>query len=191
MTDYSETPTPAEQAGELSDTDPVERAVFIALDEAAAKLDDHGDFEPSLIIVQGDDLHIEELDGDDEQAIVEMARQTVYQMSVVADAYILAYDGFVDLDDGTSDAVIVEFARPAEAEAQVLGWLYEEHNGHYHYSEELYSLGTAPSLFNPVDEDESDDEVIIIEEEVVEEVDLLEFDLLEVEVEATDLDDDL
>jgi hypothetical protein len=158
MTDNtSPTPYPSEPIGELSDTDPVERAVFIALDEAAAKLDAQGDFEPSLTIVQGEDLHIEELNGDDEASIIAQARQTVMQMSNAADAYILAYDGFVDLDDGPSDAIIVEFARPAEAEATVLGWLYEEHNGHYHYSEELYSLGSADNLFLSGDETEPTD----------------------------------
>ncbi|MCL2632793.1 MAG: hypothetical protein FWD45_06915 [Coriobacteriia bacterium] len=134
--------------GELNEDDPVERAVFIALDEAANKLDEQGDFEPFLIIVQGDEIHIEEQEGDDEEEVIAAARQTVLQMQHVADAYILTYDGFVDLDDGRSDAIIVEFARAGDEEAQVLAWLYYTHDDHLHFQDPLYSLGAYPSLYS-------------------------------------------
>ena len=156
----------SEIIGELSEEDPVERAVFIALDEAATKLDEQGEFEPFIIIVQGDEIHIEEQEGDDEDEIIAAARRTVFQMANVADAYILAYDGYVDLEDGVGDAIIVEYARAGEEEAQVLGWLYNVHGDHIHFEEPLYSLGTSVSLFLDVeiiaeDLDESDIEIDI------------------------------
>ena len=142
--------------GELSEDDPVERAVFIALDEAANKLDEQGEFEPFIIIVEGDEIHIEEQEGDDEEEILATARRTVFQMQNVADAYILTYDGFVDLDEGQSDAIIVEYARANDDEAQVLAWLYYTHDDHVHFQEPLYSLGAYPSLFS-LENNASDD----------------------------------
>lgn len=139
--------TSDEIIGELSEEDPIERAVFIALDEASSKLDEHGFFEPFIIIVEGDDLQIEELDGDEEDEIVAAARMTAMQMRASSDAYILTYDGFVDLDDGRSDAIIVEYARTGEQQADVLAWLYYTHDDHIHFQDPLYNLGEYPSLY--------------------------------------------
>jgi len=139
---------PDEMVGELSESDPVERAVFLALDEAAAKLDEQGEFDPFVVIVQGEEIHFEELDGEDEEAIYEAAGQTIFMMERLADAYIITYDGFVELDDGPSDAIIAEYARTGDVEAQVLAWLYERHGDHLHFTEPLYSIGTAPVLFS-------------------------------------------
>jgi hypothetical protein len=147
----------SEIIGELSEEDPIERAVFIALDEASSKLEEQGDFEPFIIIVQGDDLHIEELDGDEEDEIVAFARMTALQMQASSEAYILAYDGFVDLDDGRSDAIIVEYARTGEQQADVLAWLYYTHDDHIHFQDPLYNLGTYPSLYD-VQKTSDDDE---------------------------------
>jgi hypothetical protein len=146
-----------EIVGELSEDDPVERAVFYSLDEAAQKLEEQGDFDPMLIIVQGEEIHVDEPDGDDEETIIAAAQKTVYQMAKVADAYVFVYDGFVDLDDDSSDAIIVEYARKGDSEAQVLAWLYAGHDDHLHFSEPLYSLGNAPSMFDVPDEEKSAD----------------------------------
>jgi len=146
-----------EIVGELSEDDPVERAVFYSLDEAAQKLEEQGDFDPMLIIVQGEEIHVDEPDGDDEETIIAAAQKTVYQMAKVADAYVFVYDGFVDLDDDSSDAIIVEYARKGDSEAQVLAWLYAGHDDHLHFSEPLYSLGNAPSMFDMPDGENSED----------------------------------
>jgi hypothetical protein len=137
-----------EIAGELSEDDPIERAVFIALDEAATKLDEQGEFDPFVIIVQGDELQIEEQSGDDEDMIIEEVKRTIFQMERVADAYIFFFFCFVELDDGTSDAIIAEYARKDGGEAQVLAWLYETHEDHVDFLEPLYSLGNTQSFFS-------------------------------------------
>ncbi|MCL2136618.1 MAG: hypothetical protein FWH40_03725 [Coriobacteriia bacterium] len=137
--------------GELSEDDPIQRAVFIALDEAAAKLDEQGEFEPFLTIVEGDEIHIEEQEGYTDEEIIESARQTVFQMEKVADAYILTYNGYIEMDEGDKDAIIVEYALAGEDEANVIAWVYQQHDEHFHFEEPLYSLGTSPSLFSSVE----------------------------------------
>ena len=142
--------------GELSDEDPLERTVFYALDEAATKLDEQGAFEPFLIILQGEEMFIEELEGDDEEEIFASARRSVFQMDNIAEAYVLTYDGFVDLEDGPSDSILLEYAARDDATAKVLAWLYEQHDGHIHLRDPLYSLGESPTMFAPADEESAD-----------------------------------
>ncbi|MCL1879589.1 MAG: hypothetical protein FWF71_03065 [Actinomycetia bacterium] len=145
-----------ELLGELSDDDPAEQAVFFALDEAAMKLEEDGGFEPFLVVVCGDELNIEEQEGNDDETIFASARQTLFQMERLADSYVFAYDGFVEMDEGTNDAVIVEWARKGDDEASVLAWLYQHHDDHLHFTEPLYSLGNSASLFSPQAEAASD-----------------------------------
>ena len=173
--------------GELSEEDPVERAVFIALDEAANKLDEQGGFDPFIIIVEGDEIHIEEQSGDDEDEIIELARQTVFQMENIADAYIMVYDGYVDLDDGRSDAIIVEFARKGEPEAQVLAWLYHSHDDHVHFQEPLYTLGMTTSLFLNEDDSEDDSDDVEVADVFVSTTDLGDTGAIEVTAGVIDL----
>jgi len=137
-----------EVMGELSEDDPAESAVFFALDEAATKIEDEGSFDPFLVILQGEELFVEDQEGEEEEEIYESARQTLYQMELLADAYVFCYDGYVDLDEGTHDAILVEWARKGSASAQVLAWLYKDHDDHVDFIEPLYTLGEADSLFS-------------------------------------------
>ncbi|MCL2339297.1 MAG: hypothetical protein FWC59_00105 [Actinomycetia bacterium] len=169
MTDELENDLPGvvlsdEVIGELSDEDPVESAVFFAFDEASTKLETEGGFEPFLVTMRGEELFVEELEGDDEADIIAAAHQTVTEMTVLINAYIFTYDGYVDLEEGTGDAIILEYARKGEAEAQVLAWLYETQDDELHFKEPLYSLGTTTTLFSVSGQDESEPEEAPTEE---------------------------
>ncbi|MCL2883089.1 MAG: hypothetical protein FWF30_01285 [Coriobacteriia bacterium] len=137
-----------EVMGELSEDDPAESAVFFALDEAATKVEEEGTFDPFLVVLQGEELFVEEQDGEEEEEIYESAKQTLFEMELLADAYVFCYDGYVDLDEGTHDAILVEWARKDSPSAQVLAWLYKDHEDHIDFIEPLYTLGEADSFFS-------------------------------------------
>ncbi|MDR0308593.1 MAG: hypothetical protein LBH87_01520 [Coriobacteriales bacterium] len=133
--------------GELSEQDPAERSVFFAFDEASQKLEEDGGFEPFVALLCGEELQVEELEGDDEDAIYAALKKTIFQMDVVSDAYVFCYDGYVDLDDGPHDAILLEWARNNDEQAQILAWLYQPHNDHIDFIEPLYSLGETDNFF--------------------------------------------
>jgi hypothetical protein len=136
------------ETGELTDEEIVDRTILYAFDQAAEYLEQGGEFEPFTIVVSGDELFIEEQPGETEEESFASARRTVYQMERLGDAYVFCFDGFVDLEDGHSDAIIVEWARKGDKLAQTIVKLYHLHDNHYHFEETLYQIGEAESFFN-------------------------------------------
>jgi hypothetical protein len=137
------------EEGELNAEEIVARAVLYAFDQGTELLEQAGEFEPFTIIVSGEELFVEEHPGETEEESYESARRTVYQMERLSDAYAFCYDGYVDLDDGVSDAIIVEYARKGDEVAAAVVKLYHRHDEHFHFDEELYQVGDADSLYSP------------------------------------------
>jgi hypothetical protein len=84
-------------------------------------------------------------------------------MERVCNAYVLCYDGLVTLEEGTSDALIVEYVQKGEPQAQIVVRLYHQHGDHYHFGDELYLVGETETLFSeesvlkPADDVDGDD----------------------------------
>jgi hypothetical protein len=138
------------ETGELTDEEIVSRTILYAFDQGTEMLEQSGGFDPFTIVVSEEELFIEEQPGETEEESYASARRTIYQMERLCDAYAFCYDGFVDLEDGESDAIIVEWARKTDEFAQVIVKLYHRHGDHLHFGEELYQVGDADSLFKPV-----------------------------------------
>lgn len=139
------------ETGELNAEEIVSRAILYAFDQGREMLEQGGSFEPFTIIVSGEELFIEEHPGETEEESYESARHTVFQMEKLCDAYAFCYDGYVDLDDGASDAIIVEVARKGDEIAEAIVRLYHRHDEQLHFDEELYQVGEADSLFAAAD----------------------------------------
>jgi hypothetical protein len=133
--------------GELRSEQILERVVLYALDQGTEKLEQSGTLEPFTILIEDEELFIEEHPGEDEEASYASARRTVYQMERLCNAYVFCYDGYVVLDEGTRDALIVEYANKGDEKAQVIVRLYHSHDDHYHFDESLYQVGEAETLF--------------------------------------------
>jgi hypothetical protein len=133
--------------GELSSEQILERVVLYALDQGTEKLEQSGALEPFTILIEGEELFIEEHPGETEEESFDSARRTIYQMERLCNAYVFCYDGYVTLDEGTSDALIVEYANKTDEKAQVIVRLYHLHGDHYHFDESLYQVGDAETLF--------------------------------------------
>ncbi|MDR3036800.1 MAG: hypothetical protein LBU31_00080, partial [Coriobacteriales bacterium] len=93
--------------GVLSSEQILERTVLYALDQGVEMLEQNGGFEPFTVLISGEELYIEDQPGETEEESYESARRTLYQMERMCNAYVFCYDGYVDLEDGTSDAVVV------------------------------------------------------------------------------------
>jgi hypothetical protein len=127
----------------------LDKVVFFAFDEARQKLEQGAEFEPFTILVEGDQLHIESHPGDDAVECFNSARKAVLAMELLSDAYVFCYDGFVSLDDGTRDAIVVERAEKDADVGEAFALLYDfdEKTSTLNLEETVYMLGEAPSLF--------------------------------------------
>jgi hypothetical protein len=133
--------------GELSSEQVLERAVLYAFEQGRQMLEEGGEFEPFTILIDGEELYIEEHPGTSEEESYASARRTVYQMERICTAYVFCYDGYIDLDDGANDALVVEFANKGDAQAQIIVVMYHRHGDHYHFNDTFYQVGEASTLF--------------------------------------------
>jgi hypothetical protein len=139
-----------DQATSLDESVSADKIVLFALDEARQKLEQNGEFEPFTVIMHGDDLFVETHPGADIIACFNSAQQTLLEMAVLADAYVFAYDGYVELDDEQKDALIAERGIKGESTAEAFALLYvidESEDGSLTFDDGIYSLGPAPSLY--------------------------------------------
>jgi hypothetical protein len=133
---------------ELSSEQITSRALLYAFDQGVEMLEQSGEFEPFTIIISGEELFIEEQPGENPDESYASARRTVYQMERLSDAYLFCYDGYVELDAGPSDALIVEWANKGDENAQIIIKLYHRHGEHYHFDEALYQVGETGSFYH-------------------------------------------
>lgn len=133
---------------ELNSEQILERAILFALDEAAEQLEQSNGVEPFTVLIKGEELFVEEHANKTEEESYASARRAVFQMEKLCNAYVFCYDGFVDLDSGTSDALIAEFANKGDENGQVIVRLYSKEGEKLTVDETLYHVGDADSLFN-------------------------------------------
>ena len=136
-------------AVELDESKDLDKLVFIALDDASEKLEQSGQIEPFSIVLHNENLHFESYLGEDEDEWRSAASTAISQLAHVMEAYVFAYDGYVDTDEGEEDAIIVERGIPGSPDAEVFALLYtleEAGDGSLTFDEAIYELGTAPSL---------------------------------------------
>lgn len=102
------------------------QAVLIAsLKEARERLEKGESVVPFTALAVKENLFLESHPADDTQQCFNLARHTVQNVRG-ADAYALCYDGYVETDDGTKDALIAEGGIAGEPEGYAIGYLYEE-----------------------------------------------------------------
>jgi len=136
-------------AAELSESNALDKVVLFALDEAMEKLEQNGELEPFTVVLHGDNLHIESHPGEDAVECFNAAITAVQNLAHVMEAYVFAYDGYINTDSGTRDALIAERGTPDSDTAEAFAILYtldEEGDGSLTFEEGIYKLGPAPSL---------------------------------------------
>jgi len=129
---------------------PLNKVMLYAFDEARQKLEQGSDVEPFTVILAGEELYVESHPGDDIVECFNSARKTMFEMDLLADAYVFCYDGYVQLDEGARDALIVERAEKTAEVGEAFALLYtmdEEGDGSIEFEDAIFGLGEAPSLF--------------------------------------------
>ena len=127
-----------------------DKMVFFAFDEARQKLEQGGEVEPFAVTLSGDDLYVESHPGESIIDCFNSARIAIDTMRSLISAYVFCYDGYVNLDEGTHDALIAERAQKDDEVGEAFALFYhvdEEGGGLIEFDEEVFSLGEAPSLF--------------------------------------------
>ena len=144
----------------------LEKVLLFSLEEAKEKMLEGSEVVPFTALVVKDNLFIENHPGESAEECFNFARHTV-QNARGADAYALCYDGYVEIDDGTKDALIAEGGVPGEDEGYAVGFLYEaDDEGKLVFEEEAAYIGEAPNFMvalkdaDAYDEDEIDDKYL-------------------------------
>ena len=101
----------------------LQRVLVEALNEGKDKLTEDGLLIPFTMLVAGGNLFIEQHPGNTPTECFNAAKHTV-EGARGAIAYAFCYDGYVDTDEGTKDAVIAEGGTPGADEGFALGYLY-------------------------------------------------------------------
>ncbi|MDR1421561.1 MAG: hypothetical protein LBI64_01690 [Coriobacteriales bacterium] len=142
---------------EISSEQAADQMLLYAFDQAVEMLEAGEGFDPFTILLKDDEFFIEDHPEDTIEECTASARNTIRQMALVASDYVFVYDGYVELDEGPSDAIIVERAHAGDEEGEVFAMLYEEHGDHLHFDETLYGIGNAPNYFAETDDSRDGD----------------------------------
>lgn len=136
-----------EETMEISDA--LEKVAKFAFEEARQKLEEAGEFTPFTVMLEGENLFVETHPGDDADECYGSAQNTILAASAAVENYVFCYDGYVDLDDGEHDAIIVEAAEKGDDVAYALALTYELEEDAYTFEELPAYIGDAPSFFDP------------------------------------------
>lgn len=138
----------------------LEKVLLFVLDEAKEKMEQGADVIPFTALVVKDNLFIENHPGDSADECFEGARNTV-QGARGASAYAFCYDGYIETDAGTKDALIAEGGIPGEDEGMAIGFLYSLKGEKPTFEEGPAYIGEAPNFMADLKDAEeySDDEI--------------------------------
>jgi hypothetical protein len=132
----------------LDEDIPADKIVIYALDEACSRLEDSGDLVPFTVVLHGEELYVEDHPGNTVSQCFDSAHIAVHTMRNLADAYCFAYDGYVDMDEGRRDAVIVERGMRGGEPGTAFAVIYTEGDEGFTFDEDVCVLGDTPSLLD-------------------------------------------
>ncbi len=144
----------------------LEKVLLFTLEEAKEKMTQGADVVPFTALVVKENLFLENHPGESAEECFNFARHTV-ENARGAEAYALCYDGYVEVDDETKDAIIAEGGIPGEDEGVAVGYLYtmDDESTPTFESEPAY-IGEAPNFMSGLkeadqyDEDEIDEKYL-------------------------------
>ena len=130
------------------------------IEEAQQRMDDGEDVVPFTALLVGESVFEETHTGTTDECF-ETAQSTI-EGAEGARAYAFCYDGYVETDDGTHDALIAEGGVPSADKGFAVGQLYTvDDEGSVTFESEPVYIGPAPNFMIALrDADEyTDDEI--------------------------------
>lgn len=100
---------------------------------------------PFSILCTSDGFDVSDHPGDEPQEVYESMKSLLARE--MPEAYVFVYDGYVDLVDGRSDAIVCETARRGELSAALLAQPYATHEGGCDFAPTFASVGTTKPLY--------------------------------------------
>ena len=139
----------------------LEKVLLFALDEAKEKMSQGADVVPFTTLVVKENLFIESHPGDSAEECFAFARHTV-EGARGAEAYGFCYDGYVETDAGTQDAIIAEGGVPGDDEGYAIGYVYNIVDDKPVFESDPAYIGAAPNFMAKLkDAAEYDEEEIV------------------------------
>lgn len=136
----------------LTISDSVAQAMESAFEEAQARLTSGmAGFDPFTVTVVDGGLEFNDHPCESPEAVHESVRMLLAMD--MPEGYALCYDGYVEMDEGPVDAIIVEVADRGVATAECLALIYTNEDGVYTFEtdygyagpiDQLYPAGTKP-----------------------------------------------
>lgn len=124
----------------------LEKVLLFSLDEAREKMEQGAEVVPFTALVVKDNLFIENHPGETAEECFNLARHTV-EHARGSEAYALCYDGYIEVDDETRDALIAEGGVPGEDAGYAVGYLYTVNEDEsVTFEEEPAYIGEAPNF---------------------------------------------
>ena len=123
------------------------------IDEAQNLLEQDTEVTPFTALIMGDQVFEETHPGNTDESFA--SAQRVVEGAKGAAAYAFCYDGYIETDAGTKDAIIAEGGVPGEAEGVALGLIYAiDEEGTYTFEDEVCYIAACPNYLadaEPVD----------------------------------------
>lgn len=141
----TDTASAADAAVELMLTDNQRTALEYAFADSRSCLMHDGAMVPFTILCTSDGFEVTGHPGEDPRDVYESVRTLLARE--IPEAYVLAYDGYVDLATGREDAIVCEVARRGEDTAALLAQPYEHGEGAYAFAPTFYAVGQASHLY--------------------------------------------
>ena len=151
----------------------LEKVLVFSLEEAKEKMLNGADVVPFTSLVVKENFFIENHPGDSVEECFAFAKHTV-ENARGADAYAFVYDGYIDTDDGTKDAIIGEGGIPGEDSGYAVGYIYTLSDDKPTFEDQIAYIGEAPNFMSGLKDassydEEEIDEKYISEDEIDEE----------------------
>ena len=124
----------------------VRYAMETAFEEAKERLSSgQGGIDPFTVTAVDDGYEFNDIISDTPEGVRESVKMLLAQD--MPEGYALCYDGYVETDEGTLDAVIVEVAERGQDYADCLALLYTLDNGEYTFEADYYYTGPMQQLY--------------------------------------------
>ena len=139
---------------EIEIPDVLESVIIWCLRDAKKRMLEGQEIVPFSALAVGDTLFTEEHPADEVEECYALARKTVSRARG-AKAYGFCYDGYVELDSGTVDALIAEGGVPGNDDAYAFGVVYHVgEDGAPAFDESPIYVGEAPNFMAGIREEE-------------------------------------
>lgn len=129
----------------------LEKVIIFSLEETKEKMLKGEEPTPFTALVVKENLFLENHPGESAEECFAFAKHTV-EGARGADAYAFCYDGYLETDSGSKDALIAEGGIPGEDEGIAVAYLYAEADESFEFESEPVYIGPAPNFMSGLKE---------------------------------------